>query len=386
MPAWTVAGRSIKEKQMRALPNIAVLGMIVGVALPASAETMTFTVDCSSGGSIAAVLARGDARKPIVLKVRGTCREAVLINRDDVTLQGDPRATIAPPDTNARAIDVSGSDVNLINLDVVGGNLGISFNGTARAVATDCTIRDTRSDGVRLFAGDARLQGMRIDNAGGNGIALHRRSSLGLTGETEVSGSQNDGIYATLNSVVSMTAGVIHDNGRHGAEVENGAQANFTGTRIEGNTQAGIAVFQAQAFVVGDNTISGNHEQGIVVLAGANATVDGNFISENQGDGVTGYLGGTIVMHGNEITGNGQAGVACNSHCTLQIGDEAKISGNSDAGIVLVRGSVLILEDSGVKSQDNGSWGLWCGDTESRVGGLENLTGTVSELCSTFNN
>lgn len=360
--------------------------VVLSTLCMAGDATQTFTVNCSSNDSISAALARGDVRKPVILKISGTCREAVLINRDDVTLQGDPRATIAPQDNTVRAIDVSGSDVNLRNLDVVGGNLGITFNGTARAVATNCTVRDTAGDGVRLFAGDARLQGIHIENAGGHGIALIRRSSLGLTGETEISGSQNNGVHATLNSALSMNGGSIHGNGGHGAEVGSGAEAVFTGTVIEENGQAGISVSQANVIVNGQSTISGNDGAGMEVVAGASAGVDGNTIAGNGADGVTGYLGANVVMHGNEISGNGQAGVSCNSHCTLQIGDEAAIHHNTDAGIVLVRGSVLILEETGVVSQDNGSWGLWCGDSESRVGGLEYLTGTFNDLCSDFSN
>lgn len=350
----------------------------------AGAETFTLTVNCSKGDSIGAALAKGDARKPMLLKIRGTCREAVSITRDDVTLQGDPRATIEPQDNTVRAIDVSGSDVNLINLDVVGGNLGISFNGTSRAIAKDCTVRDSNSDGVRIFAGDARLQGIRIENAGGHGIALLRRSSLALSGNSEISGSQSDGVYATLNSVLSMSGGSIHDNGSQGVELENGAEASFAGTVIQGNAQEGISVSQAHVLLSGQNTISGNNGYGIMVLAGASAALNDNAIAGNGRDGVIGYLGATVVMHGNEISGNGQSGVSCNSHCTLQIGGAANIHDNHDEGIVLVRGSVLILEESGVVSQDNGSWGLWCGDTESRVGGLENLTGTFNDLCSDF--
>lgn len=376
---------------MKALIHIAVLGLIAGVAVPAGAETMTFTVDCSKGDTIGAALARGDARKPMVLNVSGTCHEAVSIKRDDVTLQGNPRATIAPPDNKLRAIDVSGSDINLVDLDIVGGSLGISFNGTARANATNCTVRDTTGDGVRLFSGDARLAGLRIENAGGHGLALTRRSSAGVTGATDISGSQLDGIYATLNSVLSMTGGYIHENGHHGVEAEHGAEASLSGTSVEGNAQAGVAVLMAHAFVVNGNTIRGNQEQGIVVLAGANAAIDYNTIAENGGDGVTGYLGATVVMHGNEVSRNVQAGVSCNSHCTLQIGDEANIHDNTDAGIVLMRGSILIVEEpapgkSKVTSEDNGSWGLWCGDAQSSVGGLENLTGSVSEGCVEFGN
>lgn len=358
--------------------------LVFSTVCTAGTVAQTFTVDCSSGDSISAALAKGDTRKPLVLNIRGTCHEAVLINRDNVTLQGDPRATIAPQD-DARAIEVSGHDINLANLDVVGGNLGISFAGTLRVVATNCTVHGSNNDGIRVFSGDARLQGILVENAGGYGISLQRRSSLAISNASEISSNQLDGIYATLNSTVSINGSSIHDNGGYGAKLENGAEGSFLNTSIEGNEQGGVSVSQGHAFV-GQSLISGNNGVGVGVLAGANAAVDGNTITGNAADGVGGYLGATVVMHGNQISANGQAGVSCNSHCTLQIGDGADISGNNDAGIVLMRGSVLIIEETGAVSHDNGSWGLWCGDTESRVGGLEYLTGSASELCEGFSN
>ncbi len=64
--------------------------MATAVLGAASTNTMSFTVDCSKGQTIGAALQRGDARKPLLLMIRGTCNESVSIDRDDVTLRGQP--------------------------------------------------------------------------------------------------------------------------------------------------------------------------------------------------------------------------------------------------------------------------------------------------------
>ena len=69
---------------------------------PASAQAITQIVDCAKGQTIMTAVNRADDRKPLVVVVRGTCTESVVIKRDDVTLQGDPAAgdTIVAPSRN----------------------------------------------------------------------------------------------------------------------------------------------------------------------------------------------------------------------------------------------------------------------------------------------
>lgn len=375
---------------MKTYKTVAAVILACGALPPAHAGTLVFSVDCSAGETIAAALARGDERKPLVLNISGTCYEAVSIVRDKVTLQGNPRASISPLSSTVRAVDISASDVRLINLDVVGGNLGIAFNGTARAVASNCTVQDTQGDGIRLFSGDARIMSTRVERAGGNGISLQRRSSLALSNDSAVVDSRADGIYVNQDSIVNVTGSSISSNGLHGIELDNGSVAIVSGSQLQDNGAdpdaggAGIALAQSRAAIGSGNTISGNDGDGVLVLAGGSASVDGNVITGNAQNGVMGYLGPTVVMHGNEIRNNGASGVGCRSHCTVQIGAGAQIEGNGSDGIVLMLGSVLIIEETGATSLDNNYWGLWCGDDQSRVDGRAYFTGTVSDGCRDF--
>ena len=75
---------------MRPLGIVAVTLLAAGAFGSASAQTITYTVDCAKGQTIAGALARADARSPLVINIRGTCNEHVSISRDDVTLRGGP--------------------------------------------------------------------------------------------------------------------------------------------------------------------------------------------------------------------------------------------------------------------------------------------------------
>jgi hypothetical protein len=62
-------------------------------------EGTTVTVDCAKGDTLAKALGQGNAGKPLLLLVRGTCSESVRIERDDVTLR---------PDAGFDAIEITG--------------------------------------------------------------------------------------------------------------------------------------------------------------------------------------------------------------------------------------------------------------------------------------
>ena len=82
------------------------------LAAPAgAAPTLTRTVDCARGQSISRALAHAPPGREVVLIIRGTCNESVLIDRDDVVLQGDANVggTVNGPDATVDTILVMGS-------------------------------------------------------------------------------------------------------------------------------------------------------------------------------------------------------------------------------------------------------------------------------------
>ncbi len=139
------------------------LGIAVATILAASipvafagppGQPNTFTVDCNRHQTISDAIARGDARNPLVVNVRGACREFVTITRANVTLRGDPSAEIVAPNQQGDLMTVSGDRVTLENLTLTGGLTGLSQDHEPTFIARNVVIQDTSGVGVRVRVGD----------------------------------------------------------------------------------------------------------------------------------------------------------------------------------------------------------------------------------------
>lgn len=361
----------------------------IGALPTASAQSNTFTVDCNRGQKIAKALELGDFRKPVLVNVRGTCLESVTITRDDVTLRGDPAATIMAPDPGVDVVYVRANGVTLENLTLVGGAFGMRIDGAVRAIARKVVIQASASHGVQAFVGDIRFMDCTIEDAGGNGVNVVRGASVVFSQGSDVRNNRGAGIYVEANGIVLVTGSTtISGNGGDGVALENGASGTIRGSTLEKNGVDpsrggnGLVAGMARAVVL-NSTISDNREHGILIQAGSTAGIDGNTITGNGGTGVFGYLGPTLVLHGNTIAGNAGHGVDCTMHCTLQIGG-ATIQGNALDGIALNLGSKLLFEAPVTDAAGNGGWGLWCGGAESSVIELPLFNGSVSPSCTDY--
>jgi hypothetical protein len=340
----------------------AFMGLAILVASgAASSQTISYSVDCSTGHSIASALRRGDARKPLLIHIKGTCSEFVAIERDNVTLVGEPGlgATIEAPDTSSDAVSISGSGITLDNLTLTGGNYGIRNNHGVRVLVRNCVIQDTASTGIHSWVGDVRVQQSTIRHAGGNGLRVVRAGSLAIS-NSQVLDNSGDGIYVHQNGTVSANGNTIRGNRANGVTLHSGSHGDFSG-----------------------NEISANEETGLLVQVGSTANIDNNTVSRNQGDGIIGYLGATLVLHDNEVSQNQGSGVVGNAHSTIQMGG-AHINANYGDGIVMALGSKLILEEPSTEVFGNGGSALWCGDNESSVNDLGLLSWTGNVECTGF--
>ena len=353
----------------------------------ASAQTITYTVDCSKGQTITSAIQRGDARKPLLVVVRGTCKEHVSISRDDVTLRGQPGtgATVSGPNSATDTILILKDMVNIEDLTVTGGNNGIRLQGPSYAGVKNVSVRNTANNGILVRAGDIAIDNSTVEYAGGSGLVLGRGASARIFNNSQFRDSHFAGIYAASNSTVSFNGGAVSDNEGHGITVESGSQANVSNVEIFGNS-TGIMVSASQANVGGGNSIHHNRGPGVNAQMGAVVAVDENSITGNEGDGVTGYLGSTLVLHGNVISSNKLSGVGCAGKCLVQIGG-ATIENNEDNGITLVWGATLILEEPAtIVGGNQTGFALWCGDSESSVNDASLLNTSQRVECTDFNN
>jgi hypothetical protein len=381
----------------------------IGAMPTASAQSNTFTVDCNRGQKIATALELGDFRKPVVINVRGTCREFVNITRANVTLRGDPAAEIVAPDNAHDLLTVSADRVALENFTLTGGLTGLSQDHAPTFTARNVVVQDTSGIGARVRVGDARLNNCTVQRSGGVGIAVARGGSVILSNGSQVLDSAGAGISADRHGLVSLDKSTVMrsgeqgirlneasqasignvskivDNAGDGIEVQTGSHASINNSEIAYN-QTGIVVSGPSGANIGSgNSIHHNRQYGVLAQAGAMVGIDENLIANNNLDGVFGYLGATVVMHGNEITDNGATGVSCRSNCTLQIGG-LRVTRNAFHGVAIQLDSTLRLEAPTTDATGNGWVDLWCGDTESSADGLAEYFLGSTEGCTGFNN
>ncbi len=103
--------------------------IVLNLGARAADPTKTVVVDCAAGETIAKALTLGDERKPLLVRIVGTCSEHVLIDRNDVTLAaGASGATVSGPDPATDVIKVTASRVTIDGITVTGGRNGITGN------------------------------------------------------------------------------------------------------------------------------------------------------------------------------------------------------------------------------------------------------------------
>jgi hypothetical protein len=158
--------RALKAERLAARPQ----------AAPAAIGAKTVVVNCAKGDSISAALAKNTG--PLVIELRGTCRENVLIERSDVTLRGaDPasdgiQGVTAVPQPDAALALYYANRIRLENLFVA----------------------DSPRAGVGAWYSVLQMLNCRIARNGGTGIHI----SLSSLDGTELVVSENAG--AGINS------------------------------------------------------------------------------------------------------------------------------------------------------------------------------------------
>lgn len=374
---------------MKSLNRVIGAVLATGMLAPFPAQALTLSVDCNAGKTIAQALTQGDARKPLVLVVKGTCNESVRIVRDDVTLQGDPVAggTVHGPDAGVNTIEILASRATIDNLTVTGGRVGVQVQDSHGAAILNTVIQQTALDGIRIFVGDADVTGCTVQHTGGAGMLVNRGSVLRLA-TSQVLDNPGIGISTEANSTLAVNGSTISHNGGNGIDLGRGSQGTIGTSTISDNGMNpdkqgnGVSAWGASGAHIGsDNVITGNREAGVLIAGGSTAHIFNNTISGNGGNGVTGYFAATLVMDNGTISNNNGNGVDCSADCSAQIVG-ATIQGNAGSGINLAFDSTLMLWPPTTDATGNAGMGLYCNDEESSAVDVANLLGGTN--CSGF--
>lgn len=318
-------------------------------------------VDCSGATpgaftSIHAALASLPAAGPNSISVTGTCHEnVVMFGRTDLTIFGNPSATVVPGNANGHLLAISGSQrIGIQNITFDGGR-GALINDNSRVDLTSITIQNSLGIGLTSIDSLVHIADSTVKNSTRSGISIGGGTfyvDSDVTGTT-VTNNGRIGIavstgHLILNGGDGVTPGtenVISNNGSVGVSVANSAEADISSdNRIIGNQGPfGLEVIHTSTVIMSDGTISSNAGVGVHCGETSHCEWFGATKIDSNGKGgieITdhsdGYLDGGI-----DVSGNTGAGVLVDLSSLLNSLGGNTINNNTDDGIVLNTMSVL---------------------------------------------
>jgi hypothetical protein len=379
-------------------PKLLLISLLV--LLPSSmAFAAGAVVDCSGATpgaftTITAALASLPAAGPNSISVTGTCHEnVVMFGRTDLTIFGNPTATVVPGNANGHLLAIFGSQrVGIQNITFDGGrgalvndnsrvdftsvtiqnSLGIGLTSIDSLVhIADSTIKASTRSGISVGGGtfyvDSDVTGTTVSNNGRIGIAV-------LTGHLILNGG---------DGVTPGTENVISNNGTSGVEVANSAEADINGdNRIIGNQGSfGLLVIHTSTVLMSDGTISSNAgigvhcgetshcewsgatkidsngKGGIEITDHSDAYIDGGIdISGNTGTGILVDLSSVLnSLGGNTINNNTDDGIVLNTLSVLKFAANDTITGNGNLALECNNGSLVSGDISTYKPKKCGA-------------------------------
>ena len=372
----------------RRAASLAAFFVAVTLAVPTFARpTLTWIVDCTRGQSISRTLEHAPPGLKLTLTVRGTCNESVLIDRDDVTLRGDPVVGAA---INARpseiGITVRAMRVLIDQMTVQGGTDGIMVYGVsdtyitntvvrsaarwglvsknAHAFVKGCTVESSGLDGVSLQRGSARLVDCQIRSNIGAGVSAGNASGLNISGST-VASNGSDGIRLDMGSEATIHDGnTITSNGLKlaaagaGVNVAGGSTAEISGSAITNNAGPGLRLYGKAYAAAANNTITGNGSNGVEANGSSHLSLWDNTITGNGTNAPNdpNFVSGVVVhtsnvdLSRNQIANHPGTGVRASAATVTSY--ENTITGNAGGGVLLYPASQLVMNNDIISRND----------------------------------
>ena len=238
----------------------------------------THTVDCSAGGSLQTTI--DQAQPGDTIEISGTCEEAVVVNKDDITLDGGGSAVVDSAGIDRWAVDVTGRQkVTIQGLTVLNGqDVGIGITETSSVWMRDVTVRNTRRE--------------KDIDGGGHGIFVGHASSVVLTGAIVADNNAGNGIMVwqsgnalaagnfTPREVTYPRASIqANGNGEQGIFVAGSSSftafsnfGNNTTVHAKMNTYSGISLQHTSSMMVGGADIEATNNQGSGLEVGGSSS------------------------------------------------------------------------------------------------------------------
>ena len=285
-------------------------------------------VNCDRGDSLNRALSKilSLPGSTIVVRVKGVCRESIMINKDGLTLEGEHAS-----------IDGNGKDA-------------VTINGAQRVTLRGFTIRN-----------------------GGSGVVGKGGASFSLL-DSVVSGHAAMGVVLTGHSAAVISDTVVEKNGVNGVEANDHSQVRIVSRFVSrGNAIFGINVLNGSSITFSKTTAEiSNNILGVQIGIGSSAFIeDAQTVvttSNNQTIGFTAASTSTLfIFEGALVAENnrGLDGVALfsNSSADLDRGASITTKNNGRDGVLLEDSSLNIFTMPGltgpkITTLDNGRHGV----------------------------
>ena len=235
---------------------------------PGGSGGATHTVDCASG-TVAAAMSQ--AQPGDTIRITGTCNEAVVADKDGITLDGGGSAVIDGSGFDASVILVKGhQNVIIKGLIVQNGLIGVHVGLGASAWLENVTAKDSR---------------FKAGHSSGVGILIANSSEATLTGAIAATGNASDGVLVWQGGRASVVGNLAFEGTRM---PQASLQANDnTGNGIQVGLGSSLHV-QAPDGQYSTLQANNNGGSGIALVTGSSAQFGGGADVEASGNGAPG--------------------------------------------------------------------------------------------------
>ncbi len=263
-------------------------------------QPLSVDVYCDAGETVTAALnTLAYSNAPVTLTLYGTCSESVVINRDDVTLQGATREDgiegVFPV-----LVTNGSSRIVLRSLTLRGQFAGLICSYRGSATATQVSIVDGLR-GVSAFYGGTCIVADSLISGNMQGLTVGDSSNIRMQGSIIENSTIGASVFTngslTLDSSDSVAKTLVRDN-IIGVDISTNGTLRPVSVSIENNLDDGIVVRTGGAVYVADfytSSVQDNGGDGIDLRDLGKATLTDNFsVSNNGGFGVN--CSNTVVL------------------------------------------------------------------------------------------
>jgi hypothetical protein len=336
------------------------------------------TVDCAAGEKVSDALAQSANAPSVTITIKGTCTEAVVINRDDVMLKSfAPGDGLQAPSADATVLALFAAHrTRLQQLTLRGGSTGLAAFGGSIFSAADLHVASATQNAVTVGTGATGNLGNPTIEDSGTGLNVFG-GNLSAFGGT-ISGSVT-GVNAGNGGAVTLTGGlVLSDSSFHGVVAGPGGSVAINGATVRNSGNTGAYAFGGSISVFGDaSVIQGSTFAGLSAEDGGSASLAGGARSANNGAGVVATGGALLIQDGAIVENNTGGGVMIFAASSLRMRGGAIIRGNGSHGIHASDTSVASFGDGTTQIVDNDGWGIVC-DSAPSVALISGNPGTVT--------